>query len=234
MWKCVPYNIIALAPACADSLDDEKFKSIRESMNTSLDKSSFRLPTIALLLGFLVTQTACYNTYTINKDELRKLESSVEQREVVEVYGDCPAKAESANRYKVLDGEMWAQADAPAADAPADAGATASDATSTEEAVEPGKEGCSKVPVSTANTLKVVTKDNVEHRVTPFNFIMSDRQLVSPEYDLLLGLNDVSGAEVKEFSTGKTVAMVAGVSLVSIGTFIAIALLAPEDTGFQQ
>lgn len=199
-------------------------------MNTSLDKSSFRLPTIALLLGFLVTQTACYNTYTINKDELRKLESSVDQREVVEVYGDCPAKAETANRYKVLDGSMWAQADAPAANAEA----TASDATSTEDVVEPGKEGCSKVPVSTANTVKVVTTDNVEHRVTPFNFIMSDTQLVSPEYDLLLGLNDVSGAEVKEFSTGKTVAMVAGVSLVSIGTFIAIALLAPEDTGFQQ
>ena len=176
-----------------------------------------------------VTQVGCYNTYRIDKEELRKLESSVEQREVVEVYGDCPAGSAApaeASKYRVLDGTQWAQAEGEAAPA------TASDATSTQPAEDAGRAGCTKVPVSTGNSLKVVTADE-EYRVTPFNFIMSDSQLVSPEYDLLLPLNSVDSAEVKRFSGVKTAATIAGVSLVTIGTFVAIALLAPEDTGFQ-
>lgn len=181
-----------------------------------------------LLLGVCVMmQAACYDTYVIDKDELRKLESSVEQSEVVEVYGDCPAGSVSASRYRVLNGSQWAQA---AADAPA---ATASDATSSVPSEDEARTGCVKVPVSTANSLKVVTSDDVEHRVTPFNFIMSDTQIVSPEYDLLLGLNDVSSAEVKRFSTWKTVATIAGVTLATVGTFAAIAVLADDDPGFQ-
>lgn len=177
-----------------------------------------------------VTQVGCYDTYRIDKDELRKLESSVEQREVVEVYGDCPASStsEAASKYRVLHGTQWAQA----AEADAKAPETASDATSTQPAEEAGRQGCTKVPVSTGNSLKVVTA-NEEYRVTPFNFIMSDSQLVSPEYDLLLPLNSVDSAEVKRFSGWKTAATIAGVSLVTIGTFVAIAVLAPEDTGFQ-
>ncbi len=194
-----------------------------------LERKNQRTTFAMLLVGacVMMTQAACYDTYVIDKDELRKLESSVEQREVVEVYGDCPAGSVSASRYRVLDGTQWAQA--PAAAAPDEA----SDATSTVPTEGEARAGCVQVPVSTANSLKVMTNDGVEHRVTPFNFIMSDTQLVSPEYDLLLGLNDVSSAEVKRFSRWKTVATIAGVSIVTIGTFAAIALLAPEDTGFQ-
>lgn len=187
-----------------------------------------------LIVAALGTQTTYYNTYFIEKDELAKLESSVEQREVVEVYGDCPAKAAPAPapeaRYRILeDSNAYAQADAPAAEG----GATATDAGAAgEEAVEPGKEGCVKVPVSTGNSLKIVRTDGTKDRVTPFNFIMSDTQLVSPEYDLLDNLNDVEGAEVKQFSTWKTVATIAGVTIASVGTFVAIGLLAEDGGGF--
>lgn len=181
---------------------------------------------LALLTLVSLTQSACYNTYFIDKSELRKLESNVEQREIVEVYGDCPTTQTSAYKVLELDGTMWAQADAAAAPAP-----TASDATSA-TAVEPGKDGCTKVPVSTANTLNLVTLDGNRKRVTPFNFIMSETQIVSPEYNLLEQLNTVEGAEVKQFSTWKTVAMISGATVATIGTFVAISLLAGESGGF--
>ena len=185
------------------------------------------------LLGMMSVQVGCYNTYVIDREELRKLESSVEQREVVEVYGDCPTGSTATSRYRVLDGSYVAQAegDAPSApEVPAQDSGVASDAAGDAPA---GRAGCVTVPVSTANALRVVTIDNQTHRVTPFNFIMSDSQLVSPEYDLLLSLDQVTGAKVKRFSTGKTVATIVGVTLLTVGTFAAIAVLAPDDPGFQ-
>ena len=193
----------------------------------------------------VLTQTGCYNTYFIDKTELQKLESSVEQPEVVTVYGDCsgPSQASLAGGTK-----YWAQADtdlpeeetAPEEEPPmADSDATATDAqapgevTPEAEAAAPSRPGCESVPVSTANGVTVLTTDDQEHRVTPFNFIMSAGQLVSPEYDLLLGLDNVEGAEVKEFSTLKTVIAVVGVTAVTVGTFVAISLLAPEGGTFE-
>lgn len=192
---------------------------------------------ILLLTVVGLTQVACYNTYFIDKDELEKLESQVEQQEVVMVYGDCPKGGSaqragedaepSAYRSVQLDGSMWAAAD----DAEP---ATASDATGAKEAAEPGRAGCEQVPVSTANAMNVVTTGGESFRVTPFNFMMSQQQLVSPEYDLLLSLDEVEGGEVKEFSTWKTVGTIAGVSAVAVGTFVAVTLLAPEGEGFSQ
>ena len=86
------------------------------------------------------------------------------------------------------------------------------------------------VPVSTANTLKVLTTDSDEHRITPFNFIMDSNQLVSPEYDLLLPNNNVQGAEVREFSTWKTVATIVGVTAVTVGTFVAVSVIAGDES----
>ena len=180
---------------------------------------------IALMLVISFTQFACYNTYFISATELAKLESSVEPREVVEVLGDCAGQP-SAYRSVDLNGTQWAEA------AEAEPGNEASDATSTSAApaaAAPRADGCTTVPVSTANALNVRTTDGARHRVTPFNFVMSDSQLVSPEYDLLLPMNEVSGADVKQFSTWKTVATISGVSLVAIGTFVGISLLAPEE-----
>ena len=185
-------------------------------------KSSTLRNATALLALAMFTQTACYNTYFIEKDELRKLEASVDVREVVTVYGDCASVASaSAER---LDGSMWAQADSADTAAPA-----TSDATGTSEPVNERPE-CTPVNISAANTVKVLTADGVEYRITPFNFIMSQSQLVSPDYDVLLPLSVVEGAEVREFSTWKTVATAAGSTVLTVGAFVAISLLAaPAD-----
>ncbi|TXD37574.1 hypothetical protein FRC98_07745 [Lujinxingia vulgaris] len=173
---------------------------------------------IALVALASLSQMACYNTYTISNQELAKLESSVEPVEVVEVNANCqPTGSASLG----MDGQALAQAAAePGVEE------TATDA----GAQDPN---CIVVPVSTVNALTVLTTDGTRERVTPFNFVMDDVQLVSPEYDLLIELDNVDGAEVREFSTWKTVATIAGVSLVAVGTFVGISLVAPDEQGFQ-
>lgn len=173
---------------------------------------------VAVVTMAAIAHMGCYNSYFISKDELEKLESGVEVKEVVTVQADCRTGGSMAEGES-LDGRKLAEA-AEAEGSSAESGETASDATSTS-----GKpKGCTEVPVSTANAINVVTDDGTKHRVTPFNFMMSQNQLVSPEYDLLLGLKRVDGAKVREFSTWKTVGMIAGVSAVTIGTFIGLSL----------
>jgi len=92
-------------------------------------------------------------------------------------------------------------------------------------------QGCEAVEVSLTNTLSVVTNDGVSHRVTPFNFTLSDTQLVSPDYDLLLSREAIEGAEIQVFSTGKTVGLVAGVTALAVGAFVLLSVLAPAERG---
>jgi hypothetical protein len=179
-----------------------------------------RMTALLTLVSLVGTQAACYNTYFIDKTELKKLESTVEPREVVIVYGDCQDTKQAG---LMADGLLLAQADAPPTN-------TASD---TAPAAKPDERpGCTRVPVSTANAVLVKGKSDASYRVTPFNFIMSETQLVSPEYNLLLPLEQIDGAEVKQFSTGKTVATIVGVTAVAVGTFVLIAIFAPQDKGF--
>ncbi|MFW5967310.1 MAG: hypothetical protein ACOCV2_07320, partial [Persicimonas sp.] len=195
------------------------------------------------------SQVACYNTYFIDKNELEKLESEVEQKEVVTVYGDCPtsetASSESEDEQRNahiyqspgLDGTLWAQAEG-ADDTATDAVAAADEETEAAEKDdgddgddESAREGCTKVPVSTANPVTVRTQNGETYRVTPFNFMMSEEQLVSPEYDLLLSLDDVEGGQVREFSKWKTAGLAAGVTGLTVGSLVAISILAPEAEG---
>jgi len=170
-----------------------------------------------------IAHMGCYNSYFISKDELEKLESGVEVKEVVTVQADCRTGGSMAEGES-LDGRKLAEAAPEAEGKSTESGKTASDATSTKA----GPKGCTEVPVSTANAIKVVTKEGEQRRVTPFNFMMSQRQLVSPEYDLLVRLDRVEGAKVREFSTWKTVGMIVGVSAATIGTFVGLSLTTPD------
>lgn len=215
-----------------------------------------KLTAILALAAF--TQTACYNSYFIDKTELEKLESSVEPQEVVTVYGDCPSVASTASIYEL--GPLYAQAeetpppadsvdedvmseieditgetqttDAPPTDKPADKPSDKAPAGEKAPAAAADRPGCKRVEVSTANSIQLVT-DQGRERVTPFNFMMSGGQLVSPEYDLLLRLDQVEGARVREFSAFKTVTTIVLVSAVAVGTFVGISILAPDSGGFQ-
>lgn len=195
-----------------------------------------------LLLLFAALTMGCYNTYFVTTTELQKLESTAEPIEVVEIFGDCPQTA-SLDHFMHL---MVAQADDdydPLADIlgdrPTDEEEPTTDAPDTRATtpttpVTATPPGCTRVEVSTANAVNILTTDGGRERVTPFNFIMSGGQLVSPEYDLLLRMQDVQGAEVSEFSTWKTVGTIVGVSAVAIGTFVTISILAPESDGIRQ
>ncbi len=176
----------------------------------------------ALATVIATAHIACYNTYTIDTDELRKLEASVDRYETVEVLADCPDD-EIGQGESGLDGTMLASAE--------DGDALASDGLV--RRVNPDEiGGCTLVGVSTVNALSVLTTDGSVQRVTPFNFVMDDVQLVSPEYDVLVQLDRVEGAEVREFSGKKTVATITGATLLTVGAFVGITILAPEERGF--
>jgi hypothetical protein len=194
-------------------------ETLQEDMMT---ETQIRLVALITLVAF--GQFACYNTYFISKDELEKLESGVETKEVVEVSADC--KGATASRSGELDGTRWAQAANGATKNKKATDAASSNSEST------SKPGCKKVPVSTSNAINVVSNGGEEFRVTPFNFRMSKKQLVSPEYDLLLSLDRVEGAQVRQFSTWKTIGTIVGVSAATIGMFVGISVLAPESDNF--
>lgn len=193
-----------------------------------------RTRVVGLVALAAFTQFACYNTYFISKAELEKLESSAEPQEIVTVYGDCPSGATISS---LGPGILYAQADTAAPEASAEESTVASDAPIAAADPEADKAastppGCTKVDVSTGNALNIVLETGEKERVTPFNFIMNNDQLVSPEYNMLLSMNEVQGGEVSEFSTWKTVGTIVGVSAVAIGTFVGISLLAPDGEGF--
>lgn len=187
---------------------------------------SFRNTGWIALAGLLaVGQLGCYNTYTIDQNELGKLEATPDRYETVEVLADCPDD-DVAQQGEGLEGQRFAEADG------AD-GETAADAMTQEvDAEDVG--GCTIVPVSTVNALTVLTSDGQNQRVTPFNFVMDEVQLVSPEYDVLVQLDQVEGAEVRDFAPWKTAGTIFGVSAVTIGTFVGVSLLAPEESGVGQ
>lgn len=208
------------------------------------------------------SQLACYNSYFIDKTELEKLESSVEPQEVVTIYGDCPsssvaslydlgplyaqadepAPAEGAEEPGSTDDDVMSDIEAiteeaeetneQAAEAEKGDNTKKGKKSKKDDPLPANRSGCTRVDVSTANALKVVTNEG-NQRVTPFNFIMSGGQLVSPEYDVLVRLDDVKGAKVQEFSTWKTIGTIVGVSAIAVGTFVGISILAPDSGGFQ-
>lgn len=98
------------------------------------------------------------------------------------------------------------------------------------EAQVPGEDcgGC-RVSVDATTPLLLTTADGEVHRVTPFYFHVSDTQIVSPDYGVLVERADVQRAEVRELSTGGTLALVGVVAAAAVGTFLAIQLTAGQE-----
>ncbi len=85
------------------------------------------------------------------------------------------------------------------------------------------------ITVDATSPLVLTTADGRTHRVTPFYFHMSDTQLVSPDYGVLVNRADLTGAEVRQLSVGGTAALIGVVAAVAIGTFVALQATAGED-----
>ena len=156
-----------------------------------------------VLLSFL--NVACFNSYTISTTELEKLQSGFEAEEVEVMTEGCEASARLEGDTRV------AQADGTVA--------------------TPQRADCEAVSVSLSNTISVLTTDGASYRVTPFNFTLGRSQLVAPDYNLLLPRNELAGAEVQEFSTGKTIGLIVGGVVAAAGGFLLISILAPADRG---
>ncbi len=184
---------------------------------------------LVLTVAIATVQMGCYNTYFISKPQLGNLEATVEQKASVRVIIDgcdeAAAGAESRVEPSVLmaagEGETATDAPAEAAGAPVD------------EDIDP-KTGCATVRLNTASPLRVITTDGVYHRVTPFNFAMTDSQLVSPDYDLLLAIDQVDGAEVQTFSGWKTGLFIGGSVAAAVAIFVGISVTADKERGFGQ
>ncbi|MBN1947257.1 MAG: hypothetical protein JW797_16425 [Bradymonadales bacterium] len=146
----------------------------------------------------------CFTSYRISLGELEKLQTGYEAERVPVVIDHCGEGQATGEPVQVA---------------------------SSETDFETAATGCPVVYVTPTSPISVVTTGGRSHRITPFNFVISETQLVSPDYDLLLPRSDLAEAEVDMFSTGKTVALIAGITAVAVGSFLAISLLAPPERG---
>ena len=85
------------------------------------------------------------------------------------------------------------------------------------------------VSVSATTPIKVQTATS-EFSVSPFNFALTESQLVAPDYDLLLSREDVTGAVVSEFNPTKTWSIAAGGLLAAVGAFVLIGASSGDNT----
>lgn len=183
-----------------------------------------------LVLGLVVlfANAACYNNYFISKTQLEKLEAKVEQKEAVAVIVD------GCDEGKGKSARVWGAKGPQVADAAAgasDASGAKSKKKPAEDGIDP-ETGCPTVLVNTASPMFVVTQDDQRNRVTPFNFAVTDTQVVSPDYDLLLPMDDVKGGEVQTFSPWKTTFLLTGVTAVAVGLFVGIQVAGGDGRKF--
>ena len=89
-----------------------------------------------------------------------------------------------------------------------------------------------EIVVSENSRIGVVTTDGKYTAIAPFNFTLTASKLIAPDQDLLLERSDVSAAQVKEVSTGKTTAVVSTALAVLVGGLLFITLSAEEEKGF--
>ena len=87
------------------------------------------------------------------------------------------------------------------------------------------------IRVSATTPVQVRDVDGVRYSVSPFNFALGDRQLVAPDYDLLLPRDRIADARVAEFAKGRTIGLVVGSLVAAGGAFALVSLLAGSDDG---
>lgn len=94
--------------------------------------------------------------------------------------------------------------------------------------------GGASVEVRATTPVQITTTNGERHNVSPFNFALTDRQLVAPDYDLLLDRNNVDGATVSQMNRGRTIGLIVGGVAVAAGGFALISVLAgsESDDGF--
>ena len=77
----------------------------------------------------------------------------------------------------------------------------------------------------------VIDKKNIYYPISPFNFTISDRQLVAPDEDLLLMRSQIKAANIKLIDPTNTIILVTSTLAVLVGAAIAITLSGDECQG---
>jgi hypothetical protein len=87
------------------------------------------------------------------------------------------------------------------------------------------------IQVSATTPVQVRDVDGVRYSISPFNFALGDRQLVAPDYDLLLPRDRIADARVSEFAKGRTIGLIVGSLVAAGGAFALVSILAGSDEG---
>lgn len=87
------------------------------------------------------------------------------------------------------------------------------------------------VEVRATTPVTLLTSDGDNPRVSPFNFTMNDRNLIAPDYNLLIQRDDITGAKVQEFSRGRTIGVIIGSVMAAGAAFALVSVFAPEEEG---
>ena len=90
--------------------------------------------------------------------------------------------------------------------------------------------GGSAVSVDAQTALYVRSVGGRRYQVTPFNFKLTDSQLVASDRDTLLMVNELETYEVDHLSTWKTVLLLAGAAGAVAGIIVGVIISADSST----
>jgi hypothetical protein len=85
-------------------------------------------------------------------------------------------------------------------------------------------EGGRQVAITENSRVGVTTTDGAYYPISPFNFTLSELQLVAPDEDLLLARPQIQQASIKLIDPTMTTALVGGVAAALIGGLVYIML----------
>jgi agmatine/peptidylarginine deiminase len=87
------------------------------------------------------------------------------------------------------------------------------------------------VAVRASTPIQLITESQGRRNISPFNFSLTNTQLIAPDYDLLLPRAQISGARIQEYNKGRTMMLVVGSVLAAGASFAVISVLAGSDSG---
>lgn len=88
-----------------------------------------------------------------------------------------------------------------------------------------------RIPVTNETVIVVTDDDGLQHPLQAFTFQVSSTQLVAPEQDLILSLQNIEGVQVRRISTLATLGLI-GIGIGTAATAGVIAIATAGDQSF--
>ena len=87
------------------------------------------------------------------------------------------------------------------------------------------------ITVTENSRLGIVDANNQYIAISPFNFTISDIQLVAPDEDRIIPNSQIKSATIKQINPTNTTILVAGTLAILVGAAVGVILSAPECEG---